>query len=183
MNLNIHNLKLISVKAAKKFIISLLVIFVFDFFFFAAPALASAVDDDLANVNADIIIYSENNIINEQIVNYNGFPENDNTVKIKNIGFKTLTAYTSDTNQCDASPCITANNFNVCKHGIEDTVAANFLPFGTKIKIPDIFGDRIFIVRDRMNARFQNTIDIWMKDRSQAIKFGVKVAKIEVVAP
>jgi 3D (Asp-Asp-Asp) domain-containing protein len=181
MNINISNFKLISVKIAKKFIIGLFVIFVFDFFFFAVPAQASAVDDDLAKVNADTIIDFEQTIINNDI-NYNSFP-NNRDIKIKNIGFWTLTAYNSDVSQCDASPCITANGFNVCKHGIEDTVAVNFLPFGTKIRIPDLFGDRIFTVRDRMNSRFQKTIDIWMKDRTKAIKFGVKIAKIEVIEP
>jgi 3D (Asp-Asp-Asp) domain-containing protein len=181
MNINIGNFKLISVKIAKKLIIGLLVIFIFDFFFFAMPALASAVDDEMADINAEIIIKSDQ-LVTVQNMNYNGFP-NNNDKKIKNIGLHSLTAYNSDVSQCDASPCITANGFNVCKHGIEDTVAANFLPFGAKIKIPALFGDRIFIVRDRMNKRFPNTIDVWMKNRSSAIKFGVKVATIQVLEP
>jgi 3D (Asp-Asp-Asp) domain-containing protein len=181
MNINISNLKIISVKIAKKFIIGLLVIFIFDFFFFAIPVSASAIDDNLANINSDIIIKAEESLKNDNII-YNGFPQNK-SLKTNKIGLRALTAYNSDVSQCDDSPCITANGFNVCEHGIEDTVASNFLPFGTKIKIPDLFGNRIFVVRDRMNARFQNTIDIWMKDRSSAIKFGVKIAKIEVLEP
>lgn len=93
----------------------------------------------------------------------------------------TMTAYNSEAGQTDDSPCITANGFNVCKHGIEDTVAANFLPMGTKIKIPELFGDRIFIVRDRMNKKHPNRVDVWMKDRPSAMKFGVRVAKIQVL--
>ncbi len=93
----------------------------------------------------------------------------------------TMTAYNSEVGQTDDSPCITANGFNVCKHGIEDTVAANFLPMGTKIKIPELFGDRIFVVRDRMNKKHPNRVDVWMKDRPSAMKFGVKVAKIQVL--
>jgi 3D (Asp-Asp-Asp) domain-containing protein len=92
-----------------------------------------------------------------------------------------MTAYNSDVSQCDASPCITANGFNVCKHGIEDTVAANFLPFGTEIRIPDLFGDRVFVVRDRMNSRYQNRVDVWFKSYENAIDFGVKYATIEVL--
>lgn len=92
-----------------------------------------------------------------------------------------LTAYNSDKAQCDDSPCITASGFNVCQHGIEDTVAANFLPLGAKIKIPDLFGDRVFVVRDRMAKRHQNRVDIWMKDYGSAIKFGIKTATIEIL--
>lgn len=93
----------------------------------------------------------------------------------------TMTAYNSEAGQTDDSPCITANGFNVCKHGIEDTVAANFLPMGTKIKIPELFGDRIFVVRDRMNKKHPNRVDVWMKDRPSAMKFGIRVAKIQVL--
>lgn len=93
----------------------------------------------------------------------------------------TMTAYTSEVAQCDASPCITANGFNVCRHGIEDTVAANFLPFGTKIRIPALFGDRILIVRDRMNSRYQERVDVWLKSYDNAIDFGVKYVEIEVL--
>jgi len=103
------------------------------------------------------------------------------TLKVVSTSTHTMTAYNSEAAQTDASPCITANGFNVCEHGIEDTIAANFLPMGTKVKIPDLFGDRIFVVRDRMNQRHATRVDVWMKDRTSAIKFGVKVAKIQVL--
>ncbi len=93
----------------------------------------------------------------------------------------TMTAYNSEAAQCDASPCITANGFNVCEHGIEDTVAANFLKFGTEIRIPELFGDKIFVVRDRMNSRFTNRVDVWLKHKDNAIDFGVKYPLIEVL--
>ncbi len=93
----------------------------------------------------------------------------------------TMTAYNSEVAQCDASPCITANGFNVCEHGIEDTVAANFLKFGTEIRIPELFGDKIFVVRDRMNARYTNRVDVWLLHKDNAIDFGVKYPLIEVL--
>ncbi len=99
----------------------------------------------------------------------------------KIIKFSVLTAYSSEVSQCDASPCITATGFNVCQHKEEDTVAANFLPLGAKIRIPQYFGNRVFIVRDRMNPRYHNRIDIWMTTRDKAIKFGVKKARIEIL--
>jgi len=101
--------------------------------------------------------------------------------KVLRTSTHVITAYNSEAAQTDDSPCITANGFNVCKHGKEDTIAANFLKFGTKVKIPELFGDRIFIVRDRMNRRHAERVDIWMVDHSDALHFGVKVAKIQVI--
>ena len=102
-------------------------------------------------------------------------------LKATNHGYHQLTAYTSEVAQTDNSPCITANGFNVCEHGIEDTIAANFLKFGTKVRIPELFGNRVFVVRDRMNKRHPERLDVWFKDKGEAIKFGIKLARIEVV--
>lgn len=101
--------------------------------------------------------------------------------KVVESGYHEMSAYNSEVAQCDASPCITANGFNVCKHGIEDTIAANFLKFNTKVRIPELFGDRVFIVRDRMNSRYTSRVDIWMKNKKDALQFGIKLAKIEVI--
>lgn len=92
-----------------------------------------------------------------------------------------MTAYNSEPAQTDGDPCTTANGFNVCEHGVEDTVAANFLPFGSKIMIPDLFPGKVFIVRDRMAARYTNRVDIWMLNRGDALKFGVRKAKIVIL--
>lgn len=88
-----------------------------------------------------------------------------------------LTAYSSTEDQTDSTPFIAASG----KHVYDGMVAANFLPFGTKIKIPTLYGDRIFTVDDRMNKRYQNTVDIWFADRTSAINFGIKKATIEIV--
>jgi 3D (Asp-Asp-Asp) domain-containing protein len=177
----IKQFRIIPLKLAKKLLIAFIFIFIFDFFLFPAPALASE-NNDLANIS------DENSIINnsladnasESIFN-NTLPENNelNTVK---AGIYEITAYTSDINQCDGSPCITANGFNVCEHGIEDSIAANFLKFGTKVKIPELFGDKVFIVRDRMNPRYDQRVDIWMINKDEAIKFGLKYTRIEILA-
>ncbi len=92
-----------------------------------------------------------------------------------------ITAYNSEAAQTDDSPCITANGFNVCEHGVEDTIAANFLKMGTRVRIPDLFGDQIFVVRDRMNKRHAARVDVWMLKRSDAINFGVRSARIEIL--
>jgi 3D (Asp-Asp-Asp) domain-containing protein len=92
-----------------------------------------------------------------------------------------VTAYNSLPGQTDGSPCITANGFNLCKNNQENVIAANFLKFGTKVRIPKYFGDRIFTVQDRMNARYYYKADIWMKNYSDAIKFGTRTTVIEVI--
>jgi len=107
-------------------------------------------------------------------------PQNNNS-EVKKVKYKTVTAYTSEEAQCDASPCITASGYNLCEHGTEDTIADNSLPFGTKVRVPELFGNKIFVVRDRMNSRYQNRIDIWMKDKNTALEFGKKFAKIEIL--
>lgn len=87
-------------------------------------------------------------------------------------------AYSSTVDQTDDSPFITAWNTYV-RDGI---VAANFLPFGTRIKIPEVFGNKIFVVEDRMNKRYKYNVDVWFPDRESAKKFGRKTVTIEVVS-
>ncbi|MCL5017334.1 MAG: 3D domain-containing protein [Patescibacteria group bacterium] len=88
-----------------------------------------------------------------------------------------ITAYSSTKSQTDDTPFIAASG----KRVYDGMIAANFLPFGTKIKIPELFGDKIFTVDDRMNQRYQNRIDIWCATKSVALKFGIKQATIEIV--
>jgi 3D (Asp-Asp-Asp) domain-containing protein len=110
--------------------------------------------------------------------------EEDETIKYKviNTGYYRATAYNSEVAQTDSTPCIAASGFNLCENNEENVVAVNFLPLGTKIRIPEYYGDRVFTVEDRMATRFGNTVDIWFKDRQTALQFGVKKSvKIEVV--
>jgi 3D (Asp-Asp-Asp) domain-containing protein len=86
------------------------------------------------------------------------------------------TAYSSTVDQCDDTPFITANNTRV-RDGI---IAANFLPFGTRVKIPKLYGDKEFVVTDRMNKKYEYRIDIWMETRQEAIDFGAQYVEIEV---
>lgn len=177
--------KIISLKNAKKIIIFLVAVLFFDFLLFPMPTMANeaaevsyvnkikgGISNGASEINQEILL---------KAMEFNGkLPENDN-VGIKWSRHLVVTAYNSESGQTDNSPCITANNFNVCENGVEDTVAANFLPFGAKVKIPELFGNRVFVVRDRMNRRFSNRVDVWMIERPDAMKFGVKIAKIEVL--
>jgi 3D (Asp-Asp-Asp) domain-containing protein len=88
----------------------------------------------------------------------------------------TATAYNSTPEQCDDTPFITASGTTV-RPGV---IAANFLPMGTLVKIPDYFGDQVFTVEDRMNPRYDKRIDIWMAEHSDARAFGVRSVAIEV---
>lgn len=88
-----------------------------------------------------------------------------------------LTAYSSTPDQTDDSPFITASNTRV-RDGI---VAANFLAFGTQIKIPSLFGDKVFTVEDRMARKHSDKIDIWFSERHLAKKFGVQEAEVIVL--
>lgn len=89
----------------------------------------------------------------------------------------TITAYSSTPEQTDSSPFITASGYPV-EDGI---IASNFLEFNTKIKIPDLYGDKVFVVKDRMAKKNSDKIDIWFSSTEAALKFGVKKARIEIV--
>lgn len=93
-----------------------------------------------------------------------------------------ITAYTSTPDQTDDSPCITADGTNLCKRGTEDILAANWLPLGTKVKIPSLYGDRVFEIHDRMNKRYgYGRMDIWLNTtKNEARKFGVKRVEVEI---
>jgi 3D (Asp-Asp-Asp) domain-containing protein len=92
-----------------------------------------------------------------------------------------ITAYSSTVDQTDSTPCITANGFDLCEHNRENVIATNILPFGTKVRFPEIYGKKIFTVQDRMNKRYTYRADIWKKDRQSAVRFGAKYTTIEVV--
>lgn len=106
---------------------------------------------------------------------YGSFPQSQMRTAPRTMTV-TATAYTSDVWQTDATPFITASGTTV-RDGV---VAANFLPIGTKVKIPDKYGDQIFVVEDRMNARYSRRLDIWMDNIEQARRFGVQKIDIEI---
>lgn len=88
------------------------------------------------------------------------------------------TAYSSTPDQTDDSPFIAASG----KHVYDGLIAANWLPFGTQVRMPELFGDKIFTVDDRMNERYgYGRIDIWFDaPRATLMLFGVKRAKMEI---
>ncbi len=89
-----------------------------------------------------------------------------------------VTAYSSSVWETQGDPFITASGARV-EDGI---VANNFLPFGSQIRLPEIFGDKIFTVKDRMHSRkgpYQ--VDVWFPSREEALEFGAKLTEMEIV--
>ncbi len=85
-------------------------------------------------------------------------------------------AYSSTADQTDGDPFTTASGTKV-RQGI---IATNFLPLGSRVRI----NNSIYIVEDRMNARYNDTyhIDIWMTSREAAQQFGVRVVIMEIIS-
>ena len=83
----------------------------------------------------------------------------------------TATGYSSSPDETDDTPFVTASATKV-RWGI---IATNDFPFGTKLRIPDLFGSEIFVVEDRMHKRFtdRNRLDVWFPSKKEAVHFGV----------
>ncbi len=89
-----------------------------------------------------------------------------------------VTGYSSSPWETDETPLVTAAGTQV-RDGI---IASNLLPFGTKVMLPDIYGNKVFVVEDRMNSRkgaYQ--IDIWFPSRPEALNFGAKLTEMEII--
>ncbi|OGY58512.1 MAG: hypothetical protein A3C03_00145 [Candidatus Colwellbacteria bacterium RIFCSPHIGHO2_02_FULL_45_17] len=89
----------------------------------------------------------------------------------------TVTAYSSREGETDNTPYITAAGTTV-RTGV---VAANWLPLGTQVRIPEIFGDQVFTVEDRMHERNSNKLDVWFPNTSDALRFGVRNTRVEIL--
>lgn len=89
-----------------------------------------------------------------------------------------LTVYSSTPDQTDDTPFIAASGAYV----YDGLIAVNWLPFGTKVKFPDLFGDKIFTVDDRMHPRFgYGRVDVWMDaPRPELMAFGLKRTKMQI---
>lgn len=98
--------------------------------------------------------------------------------KVAKVRTIVMTAYSSTRDQTDGDPFTTASGQKV-RDGI---IAMNGVPFGTKVRIPEKFGDKVFVVQDRMAARHGSyRADIWMKTRAAAKQWGVKRVKVEIL--
>jgi len=121
-------------------------------------------------MSSDSVIVLQNNSI---LANASHFIERES---IKTV-FVIVTAYSSTPWETDDTPHITASGTYV-RDGI---VAANFLPFGTKIRIPQIFGDKVFVVEDRLSPQKKYHIDVWFPSYEEALHFGAHLTYIEIL--
>jgi len=88
-----------------------------------------------------------------------------------------VTAYSSTEYQTDDTPFITASN-TLVRDGI---IASNLLPFGTKVRFPELNPKKIYIVEDRLALKNSHKVDIWFPSVESALNFGVKVLTMEVL--
>ena|ERR1700722_2764682 len=88
-----------------------------------------------------------------------------------------VTAYASVPDETSDHPFITASG----EHVRDGIAASNVLPFGTKIEIPAVFGDKIFTIEDRTSPRYKYTIDLWMPSVAKAVVFGMTHTTIIVL--
>lgn len=116
-------------------------------------------------------------IQNDSVLAVNS-PLTPKTYKPKRVYAVAATGYSSTPEQTDHTPFITASG----THVREGVAAANFLPLGTIFKIPELFGDKTFVVEDRMASRYWFNVDIWFPEKELAKEFGVRVVEIEIVS-
>jgi len=128
-----------------------------------------------------------NTAVNGDVIGDPGYPTGDlaysysllntNPIEAEKFVEVTVTAYSSREGETDNTPYITAAGTTV-RTGV---VAANWLPLGTQVRIPEIFGDQVFTVEDRMHERNSNKLDVWFPNTSDALRFGVRNTRVEIL--
>ena len=98
-------------------------------------------------------------------------PKASRTIKV------VVTGYSSSPHETDETPHVTASG-TLTRDGV---VATNLLPIGTKVRFPELFGDKIFLVEDRMSSRAGYQADIWFPSALEALVFGAKRTFMEVI--
>ena len=92
-----------------------------------------------------------------------------------------ISAYNLVESQCDSSPLIGAfgdNLMELSEQGIQ-VCASNAFPKDTKLYIQG-FGE--CVVRDRMNSKYQNHVDICMNmDIERALNFERRNLKVKII--
>jgi len=161
-------------KGGQKFlIISISTIILIGVFPFLEPA--QKAEADLTKICEEtpegLIFFQENSLLGVSE------PNNPEPKVVKKIRVM-VTAYSSTPSETDDTPFITAAGTSV-RDGI---VANNKYPFGTKIRIPELYGDKIFVVEDRLHCKTSNyLVDIWFPSRQDALNFGAKITYIEIL--
>lgn len=131
-----------------------------------ADVIEKSVDFTMKNLGDSLITVQDNSLVPIK-----------NRIVVREIKV-VITGYSSTPEETDASPLITASGSQV-REGI---VANNLLPFGTEIRIPEIYGDEIFVIEDRMHRKKgYYHVDIWFPSKDEAKVFGAQRTYIEVL--
>lgn len=153
----------------------------------AVPQTVSASAGDLGAVAVAGVIQTSAAVHTKSAYDGVTFPTAESRNALRTM-YVVATAYSSEAAQTDDTPCMPAMwGFDLCeyyeKYGIADSIAANDLPLGTQVRFPELYGDKVFTVRDRMNKRYtgKSRIDFWLTEKSEAIEFGVKRIKMEIL--
>jgi len=154
------------------YVISFIFLGVFlDFSFFLHPEIQQIEGNLIWEKTPKFAVFQKNTLI---LVSNPNSPEPKVVKKLPVI----VTAYSSTPWETDDNPHITASG----KWVREGIVANNLLPFGTKIKIPELYGDKVFVVEDRMSwKKGKYQIDIWFPSYWEAKSFGAKRTYIEIL--
>jgi len=172
------------IKRSKFFIFLAVVSFVSQL---GAPHLAFAAEQNYsAFMRKQAVIFDINNIPverEEKLFAYStlgnvSLPQEDE-LRVTDEQWLTVTAYSSEPRQTDGTP-YTTGWMTPVRDGV---VAVNFLPLGSLVRFPDMFGDKVFVVEDRMNVRYKYRADIWMYTKAEAKQFGIKYLRMEVLGP
>jgi 3D (Asp-Asp-Asp) domain-containing protein len=86
----------------------------------------------------------------------------------------TATGYSSTPEETDDTPFITASGIDVRVYE-HNVIAANFLKFGTRVKIPELFGNKEFY-------NGQPIIDVWFPHKRTALAFGKRTVTIVILS-
>jgi 3D (Asp-Asp-Asp) domain-containing protein len=152
----------------KRILIILMAIFLVTFSALQVESFVKLDKDETQNFES-LTIATGNSLL--PIINYGN---TNNTGRMDVL----ITAYSSTVSQTDDTPFTTASN----KQVVDGIVANNLLPFGTKIKFPELYGDKVFVVEDRMHKRkSDNQFDIWFNSYEDAVQFGVQETYVEVL--
>jgi 3D (Asp-Asp-Asp) domain-containing protein len=92
----------------------------------------------------------------------------------------TVTAYSPDPSETDGTPTVTASMTRV-RHGIVAVSRDLFRQgwtFGKKVYVE---GYGVFTIRDLMNRRYTNRLDVFRWDRREALKFGKQTLHVSLI--
>ena len=85
------------------------------------------------------------------------------------------TAYSASLDECGKTDGITASGIRAVEG---ETIAADDLPFGTKVEIMG----KIYTVHDRFGGGYKNRVDIFKESKEDCIRFGRQYAFARIVS-